>query len=55
MPGKTDLVVHKIRLIPDVRPRRFPSYRMNPHKSDWLQKELDELLSAGIITECDSE
>ena len=24
MPGITDLVVHKIRLTPDARPRRFP-------------------------------
>ena len=28
---------------------------MNPQKSDWLKKELDELLSTEIVTECDSE
>ena len=38
IPGKTDLVVHKIRLTPDARPRRFPSYRMNPQISDWLKR-----------------
>ena len=55
MPYKTNLAIHKIRLTPDARPRRFPSYRMNPQKSDWFKKELDEWLSARIITECDSE
>ena len=29
MPGITDLMVHKIRLTPAARPRRFPSFLMN--------------------------
>jgi len=53
-PGKTNLGVHHIELIPNTLPIRCTPYRLHPEKREVLRKELDSLLELGIIEESDS-
>jgi len=52
--GKTNLAVHHIELLPNTQPIRCTPYRLHPGKSEFLQKELHDLLQLGIIEESDS-
>ena len=43
-PGRTNLCKHKIELQPDTKPIRLPPFRVNPHKADLINKELDLMI-----------
>ena len=53
-PGKTNLVVHYIELLPNTQPIRCAPYRLHPEKREFLRTELDNLLQQGIIEESNS-
>ena len=53
VPGRTNLTVHHIKLLPNTRPIRCTPYRLHPKKHEFLRKELDNLLQLGIIDESD--
>ena len=54
VPGRTNLTVHHIELLPDTRPIHCTLYRLHSEKREFLWKELDNLLQLGIIEESDS-
>jgi len=53
-PGRTNLCTHHIELLPNSRPIRCRSYRLNPEKTQHLKKEIEELLKLGIVSESES-
>lgn len=53
-PGKTDLITHHIKLVPDAKPVRCVPYRLNPEKTKILKTEITNLLEQGLIEESDS-
>ena len=53
-PGRTNLAVHHIQLLPGTQPMRCAPYRLHPDKREILRKELDNLLQLGIIEESNS-
>ena len=53
-PGRTNLAVHHIQLLPGTQPIRCAPYRLHPDKREILRKELDNLLQLDIIAESDS-
>lgn len=53
-PGKTTLCSHHIELLPNAKPCKCSPYRLNPEKSKFLQKEISDLVQAGLIEESDS-
>jgi hypothetical protein len=55
VPGCTDVVYHKIELLPNARVIKLPPYRMSPSMQDQLKAELDILLAGDIIEESQSE
>lgn len=53
-PGRTNLAVHSINLKPNVNPIRQQPYRANPLKMQAIKKEIDDMLSLGVIRESSS-
>jgi transposase InsO family protein len=54
VPGKTTMAVHRIELVEGAKPVKQAPYRLNPEKMAKVDKEIEELLRAGIIEESDS-
>jgi hypothetical protein len=54
VPGKTSMVSHRIDLVEGARPVRQYPYRLNPEKMARVDKEVSQLLEAGIIEESES-
>lgn len=54
VPGRTSLISHHIELMPGARPVRQAPYRLHPEKLAKVDKEIEELLRAGIIEESES-
>jgi len=48
-PGRTNLCKHKIELQPNTKPIRLPPFRVNPHKAELINKELDLMIEMGVI------
>lgn len=55
IPGRTTLACHSIELKPGSKPIRLPPYRMNPEKLQVVRKELDLMLSMGVVEESSSD
>ena len=53
-PGLTPLGTHKIQLKPGASPIKQQPYRLNQTKAEELTKEIDKLLSLGIIRPSES-
>jgi hypothetical protein len=51
---RTNLCTHHIEFLPNFRPIRCRSYRLNPEKTQHLKKAIDELLKLGIVSESES-
>ena len=54
-PGRTSLTHHSIELQPGSKPIRLSPYRMNPEKLQVVRKELDLMLSMGVVEESSSD
>lgn len=54
-PGRTTLAYHSIEIIPGSKPVRLSPYRMNPEKLQVVRKELDLMLSMGVVEESSSD
>uniref|UniRef100_A0A2A4JSD7 CCHC-type domain-containing protein n=1 Tax=Heliothis virescens TaxID=7102 RepID=A0A2A4JSD7_HELVI len=50
----TDFATHRLKVDPHQEPIASPPYRMAPGKKALLEKELQKLLDADVIEECDS-
>ncbi|XP_050553710.1 uncharacterized protein LOC126911298 [Spodoptera frugiperda] len=50
----TDFACHKIKVRENQEPLASPPYRLSPSKKEALEKELQKLLSADVIEECES-
>jgi len=53
-PGRTNLCKHKIELQPDTKPIRLAPYRVNPHKAELINQELNLMLEMGVIERSNS-
>ena len=53
-PRLTNLIKHRIKLLPNTKPIRKAPYILNPQKADWLHNHLEELKADGRIEESDS-
>ena len=54
IPGKTCVSQHHIELLPNTKPVRCSPYRLSPQKTEYLRKELAELLDLGIVEPSES-
>jgi hypothetical protein len=52
-PGHTDLLTARLRLIPGTKPKHIPFRASNPKFEAHIDKEVQRMLDAGIITESD--
>ena len=54
-PGKTHLVQHDIKLIPDATPHRSAPYRLSPDKLEFVKSEIATLKKQGIVEDAPSD
>ena len=52
---KCNLTTHKIKLLPDFKPKRFKAYRIPELLKSEVTRQLDEMLNQGIIVPSQSE